>query len=1048
MFRPVPPVPDFVALEEEIAERWAAHRIFERSVEGRDGAPEFVFYEGPPTANGRPGLHHVWARIYKDLFCRFQTMRGHRVERHAGWDTHGLPVEVEVEKTLGFTGKDQIERYGVAAFVEACRASVRTYVDEWERITRRIGFWVDMDKAYWTLDPDYVQSVWWHLSQLFEKGLLVEDAKVVPYCPRCGTALSSHELGQADVYRDLEDLSVYVRLPVEGAAPGGARALLVWTTTPWTLVSNVAVAVNAEMDYVVVDGLVVAASRADEVLGEGAAARATAHVFGSELVGTRYRRPLDLVPEPDGADGWRVVAAPFVTADEGTGLVHLAPAFGTDDFVVARREGLPMINPVGPDGRFLEAGWLSGEPTRASNEAIAEHLAKDGVLYRSEWHTHSYPHCWRCGTPLIYWGKPSWYVATSTRKADLLAANETVVWRPENIKHGRFGEWLENNVDWALSRDRFWGTPLPVWRCQNGHTRCVASLEELSLLAGRDVTGIDPHRPSIDEVHYACPECGEEASRVEPVIDGWFDSGSMPAAQWGYPRLAGSADLLRYPADFICEAVDQTRGWFYSLLAVNVLVFGPAPYRHVLSLGHIVDESGKKMSKTLGNAIDPWSILDTRGAEPLRWWMFHQGSPWTATRTSLPAIDASTGEVLMTLWNTWSFFATYASLNAFDPAGEAIPPAASRPEFDRWAISRLEATVEQVTSSLEAYEPDRAAAAIGDLVDDLSNWYVRCNRRRFWRTDPALSPEDALAAHATLHECLVTVALLLGPFCPFLSDRIWSELTGAAESDSVHLADWPVLDASRRDRTLEEEMALTRHLVSLGWAARAESGVKVRQPLRRALVVLPPDSPGLLADVVAEQLNVDEVTATGRMGEVVSYDLVPNFKTLGPRLGEAVKEVRGALALLDGEDAVARIEAGQPITVETPAGPVALQPGDVEVRVRGREGFAVSRQGTAAVALDLDLDDELRERGLLRDVVRQVQSLRRDAGLAMSDRIVLHLVGLEDLEERAEEIGREVLALEVFFGAGPGDAHRLETEDERFAEAYLVPAPIPGTSPG
>jgi isoleucyl-tRNA synthetase len=1042
MFRPIPSVPDFVALEREIAARWEKAAVFERSISERADRPEFVFYEGPPTANGRPGLHHVWSRVYKDVFCRFQAMRGYQVPRRAGWDTHGLPVEVEVERSLGFSGKNEIEQYGVAAFVEACRASVRTYVEEWERFTRRIGFWVDIDDAYWTFDTTYVESVWWHLQQLFDKGLLVEDLKVVPYCPRCGTALSSHELAQADVYRDVADLAAYVRFPITSGGPATAEALVIWTTTPWTLVSNTAVAVNPDLDYVIVDGLVVAATRAEEVLGAGALARASESVSGAALVGTRYRRPLDLVPQPESGDGWRVVPASFVTADEGTGLVHIAPAFGADDFALGKREGLPTINPVGPDGRFLEAGWLSGQPTRGANDTIVERLDELGLIVAAAPHVHSYPHCWRCGSPLIYWGKPSWYVATSTRKAELIAANETVDWQPPNVKHGRFGEWLENNVDWALSRDRFWGTPLPIWRCDNGHLRCIASLAELSEYTGRDVTGLDPHRPVIDNVRFGCPDCGAEMSRVEAVIDAWFDSGSMPAAQWGYPKVPGSSEKLRFPADFVCEAVDQTRGWFYSLLAVNVLVHGAAPYRNVLSLGHVVDANGKKMSKTLGNAIDPWSILDTRGAEPLRWWMFHQGSPWTATRTSLAAIDASTGEVLMTLWNTWSFFSTYASLHHFDPADSDIPAPAARPLFDRWLLSRLAATVDEVTTALDGYEAENGADAIASFVDDLSNWYVRANRRRFWRTDPALDATETLAAQATLHEALVTLSLLLGPFCPFLADHMWIELTGADDRASVHLADWPGLPAAWRDERLEGEMALARRVVSLGRAARGESGVKVRQPLRRALVVLPPDSPSLPAGVVEEELNVDEVVRTEQMGEIVAYELVPNFRLLGPRLGEAVKDVRGALTSLNGEEVVAHLERGEPVVLQTSNGPVELAGDEIEVRVRGREGFAVSRQGTAAVALDLEIDPELALRGLVRDVVRQVQSLRRELGFEMSDRIELFLTGLDELAPRATEMGRDVLAVRVVFEPGTGTAHRIELDDaDRVAAAYLAIAP-------
>lgn len=1034
------PVPDFRALEEEALAHWEANDVFGRSVSQREGCPEFVFFEGPPTANGRPGLHHVWARVYKDLICRYRTMSGRWVPRRAGWDTHGLPVEVEVEKALGFSGKDQIEAYGVERFVDRCRQSVYEYVDDWKALTRRIGYWVDLDRAYWTLDPSYVDSVWWHLARLWESGNLFEDVKVVPYCPRCGTSLSSHELGQPDVYRDVEDLAAYVRLPIQGNGPEGAQALVVWTTTPWTLVSNTGVAVSPDLTYVVVDGLVMAEGRVEAVLGPDARQRVSSSFPGTRLIGVRYRRPMDLVPEPPGADGWRVVPADFVGADEGSGLVHIAPAFGADDWLLGRREGLPTVNPVGPDGRFADAGWLSGHPVRDVSAQIVEHLADAGLVVKAEPYVHSYPHCWRCRTALIYWGKPSWYVATSRHKDRLLGENETVTWRPETVKHGRFGEWLANNVDWALSRDRYWGTPLPVWRCPEGHSVCMASRAQLSELAGRDVSGIDPHRPVIDAVTFACPTCGAEARRVEAVIDAWFDSGSMPAAQIGYPHLPGSEDDLRLPADFICEAVDQTRGWFYSLLAVNTLVFGRAPYRTVLCLGHIVDAEGRKMSKSLGNVIDPWTILETRGAEPMRWWMFHQGSPWTATRTSLEAIDASTSEVLMTLWNTWSFFATYAGLNGFDPADPAVPAPGDRPVFDRWLRSRVQATVSEVTAALEDYQPLPAANAIATLVDDLSNWYVRGNRRRFWRTDPAVPPADSLAAQASLHEALTTISLLLAPFCPFLAERMWRDLTAAGPEDSVHLAGWPETDPGALDVELESAMTLARHLVSLGRSTRAKAGVKVRQPLRRALVALPPDGPALLEDLVAEELNVDEVVRADRMGELLSFELVPNFRVLGPRLGEAVKEVRPALAAADPAALVDQLEARGSIRLELPGGPVELGPEEVEVRVRGREGYAVSREGTAAVALDLDIDDDLRRRGLLRDVIRQVQSLRRDSGLEMSDRIVLGLAGLDDLRPDADLIGREVLAIRVDFGqvgTAPEGAVALQTDDGRPARAWL-----------
>ena len=1061
MFSPVPPDIDFVALEQAELARWADHRVFERSIEQREGAPPWVFYEGPPTANGMPGLHHVWARVYKDLFCRFRTMDGAFVARRAGWDTHGLPVEVEVEKKLGITGKQQIEQQvGIAEFTRLCRESVYSYVDEFKRLTTRIGYWVDMGAAYWTLSPDYIESVWWHLQQLYDQGLLYEDLKVVPYCPRCGTALSSHELGQADVYRDEEDESAYVRFrlvdvsPADRSAVGDAEWLAVWTTTPWTLLSNTGVAVNPELTYAVVDGLVMADDLVDDVLGEGASARVSARVPGSALVGLHYERPFADLDPPHGADGWRVVPASYVTTEEGTGLVHLAPAFGEIDRQIGRENGLPSLNPVGPDGRFTaDIVWLAGRDVREANHDINDRLEAAGLLARRMPYVHSYPHCWRCRTPLIYWGKPSWYIATSTRKDDLLAANETVDWHPGHIKDGRFGEWLANNVDWALSRDRYWGTPLPIWRCGRGHLRCVGSLAELSDLCGRDVTGIDPHRPTIDEVTFTCSTCAAEGDdvddvsvsrRVDPVIDAWFDSGSMPAAQVGYPHAPGSAEAFTFPADFISEAIDQTRGWFYSLLAINTLVFGESPYRHVVCLGHIIDADGRKMSKSLGNIIDPWKILDTRGADAMRWWMFSQGSPWTPTRATLGAIDTAMRDMLLTLWNTFSFFSTYASLNGFDPADTAVPAAADRGPLDRWILSRLASTTVVATESLRGYEPLAAATAVGDLVDDLSNWYVRRSRRRFWRTDPDAPPGDTMAAQATLHDVLTTLSLLLAPMCPFVSDAMWRQLTGADDhdgagaGDSVHLADWPVANTALVDPELEAQMALARRLTSLGRAARSEASVKVRQPLARALVFLPADAPEILRAIVADELNVDEIDTADELSEVIQFELVPNFSTLGPRLKDRVKDLRPALAALDGAAAAAALEAGESITVVVGGEPVVLSPDDVQLRVRGQQGFAVSREGGEVVALDLTLDEGLRKRGLAREVVRLVQDLRKTSGLEVSDRIRLRVEGLDAVAEHFDYIAREVLAVEIMTGPGDGEGIVLELDDELLAQPVRI----------
>ena len=1068
----MPAEADFTVLEADELARWREHRVFERSVELREGSEPWVFYEGPPTANGRPGLHHVWARVYKDLFCRYRTMRGYAVPRRAGWDTHGLPVEVEVERQLGITDKRQIEeQVGIGEFTRLCRESVRNYVDEWKTLTERIGFWVDIDAAYWTFSPEYVQSVWWNLKHLWDQGLLYEDIKVVPYCPRCGTALSSHELGQPDVYRPVEDESAYVRFPLtdEGAAAATLRAalecetlsglsLVVWTTTPWTLLSNTGAAVGPGLEYAVVHrdgsdgagGDIVAVDLVASVFGEDAVI--DHRLSGATLVGLSYDRPfIDLLPLPGsaGRDGWRVVAGEFVEADEGTGIVHLAPAFGEVDRQVGRESDLPTLNPVGPDGRFTKAvAWLEGQSVRDTNGAVNDRLEAAERLVKRSPYVHPYPHCWRCGTALIYWGKPSWYVRTSERKAELVAQNQTIGWHPEHIRDGRMGEWLANNVDWALSRDRYWGTPLPIWRCTEGHIRCVGSLAELSALVGRDLFDVDPHRPAIDEVTIPCVECeaGQvEMRRVEPVIDAWFDSGSMPSAQWGYPGVPGSDQQFVFPADFICEAIDQTRGWFYSLLAVNTLVRDATPYRNVLCLGHIVDAEGKKMSKSIGNVIDPWEILSTRGADPLRWWMFSQGSPWTPTRVSFDVIDASMRDTLLTLWNTWSFFTTYASLNQFDPSDPAIPAPGDRSVLDRWMRSRLAATVSVATESLDSYEPFPAATAIAELVDDVSNWYVRRSRRRFWRTDPDADPADSLAAQATLHEVLVTVARLLAPLCPFVADRMWRDLTGATEDDSVHLADWPEQDTEALVPSLDGGMALARRLSSLGRAARAEAGVRVRQPLARALVYLPPGSPTPPPGVVEDELNVDAVEITDELGDVLTYELVPNYKLLGPRLKQRVQALRAAMGTVDSMAAAADLAAGRPVVVRLDDGPVELVGDEIELRVQAQSGFAVSRDGAEVVALDLALDDELRLRGLAREVIRHVQDLRKASGLDVSDWIHLHLVGLDDLDPLVDTIAREVLARAVSLSApqdaGPGTALQLDAGDTvREATIWVIKA--------
>jgi isoleucyl-tRNA synthetase len=1016
-FPPVDSSVDFVALEERVLERWRQGDVFAESLRRREGAPEWVFYEGPPTANGRPGLHHVWARSFKDLFPRFHTMRGRYVARKGGWDCHGLPVEVEIERELGLSGKTQIRDFGIEEFNRRCRESVHRYVEEWEALTERMGMWLDTAGAYWTLNNSFIETVWWLVRQMWDKGLLYEGFKVVPYCGRCGTALSSHEVAQG--YQDITEDSVYVRFPVDGRD----FDLLVWTTTPWTLISNVAAAVGPAVDYVRVHrpgverDVVLGRNRVEAVIGpaDEGGWRIVDRLRAADLAGLRYRRPFDFVPI-DGtgsfSDANRVVVADFVTTVDGSGIVHLAPAFGEVDREVGEAEGLPTLNPVDAAGRFeaVVEPW-AGLFVKDADAGIIGALRDSGRLEKVEPYEHSYPHCWRCGTPLIYYAKTSWFARTQAEKAALLEQNETIAWHPEHIKHGRFGDWLENNVDWALSRDRYWGTPLPVWRCAGDqpHDTCIGSVAELGELAGRDLSGLDLHRPYVDDVTFPCPveDCGAVATRLEPVLDAWFDSGSMPAAQFHHPFTADGVFERRFPADFICEAIDQTRGWFYSLLAVNTLVFGAAPYRNVVCLAHVVDQNGAKMSKSKGNAIDPWEIFRTKGADPLRWYFFSAGSPWTNRRVYGEGIDESIRKFLLTLWNTLSFFVTYANLDGLRPGdlSGTEPPAHV---LDRWLDSRREATVQAVTDALEAYDTLAAAQALESFVDELSNWYVRRSRPRFWKA------RDRQAFRA-LFESLRTVSLLLAPFCPFVADEI-HRILGTGD-DSVHLEDWPEVDGGLLRPELEEEMALARRLVALGRAARGEARMKVRQPLRRALLLVP-GGRRLSADVaaqVSEELNVKSLEVVESLAGLIRYSVVPNFRALGPRLGPKMPAVKAALASADGAEVSRSLEETGSFTVTVDGEAIVLDAAELEVRAEEHEEFALTQDGPYAVALDLAVDDELRLEGLARELARAVNDHRKASGLAIADRIKVRLwadgLVAEAAERHGDWIAGEVLAV-------------------------------------
>jgi isoleucyl-tRNA synthetase len=1039
-FRALAPQVDLPVLERDIMQRWEADKVFARTLEASAGRPQWNFYEGPPTANGRPGTHHIEARAFKDVFPRFKTMQGWHVPRRAGWDCHGLPVEIAVEQELGFAGKPDIERYGIAEFNARCRESVERHVDAFAELTRRMGYWVDMSTAYWTMDPAYIESVWWSLKQIFEKGLLVEDHRVAPYCPRCGTGLSDHELAQG--YETLTDPSVYVRLPVTSGEWAGKADLLIWTTTPWTLPSNTAVAVHPDVTYVVArtaDGtFVVAEPLLAAVLGDDA--EVLARTPGRDWERVTYQRPFELVEFPEPAH--YVVLAEYVTTEDGTGLVHQSPAFGADDLAVCRAYGLPVVVPIDPTGHFLpEIPLVGGHFFQSANPALVQDLKARGVLLREQRYEHNYPHCWRCHTPLMYYAQPSWYIRTSHIKDRLLAENEKTRWHPETIQWGRYGDWLRNNVDWALSRDRYWGTPLPIWRNDADPARLIAvgSLAELSELTGRDLSDLDPHRPFIDDVTFTVP--GEEGTyrRVRQVIDAWYDSGSMPFAQWGAPHRNNAEFEAAYPAQFICEAIDQTRGWFYTLMAVGTLVFEKSSYEHVLCLGHILAEDGRKMSKHLGNILEPIPLMDRHGADAVRWFMLAGGSPWGARRVGHETLSEVVRKVLLTYWNTASFFTLYAETNGWDPAASPAPPRADRPLLDRWALAELASVTAGVTDALEDFDTQTAGRLLAEFVDDLSNWYVRRSRRRFWDGDPA--------ALGTLHEVLDGLTRLMAPFTPFVTEKVWSRavlpgLGGRGDGmdgapDSVHLASWPEVDEAARDDDLVAQMHLVRRLVELGRSARTAAKVRTRQPLARAAVAAPGWSalPRDLVAEVADELNVAELVELAAVGELVDVSLKVDFRAVGRRLGKQVQAVAKAVAAADPTELTAAYRAGT-ASVEVDGAAVPLLEGDLVVTETPREGWTVASGGGLTVALDLALTPELERAGLVREVVRLLQEARKNSGLEVSDRIELWWTAdgtlAQALEEQSEQVAGEVLAVRVHPGT-PGTGNGVEgPEGSRF----------------
>jgi isoleucyl-tRNA synthetase len=1037
MFKPVLPKLDVNAMESEVLKFWDRQGIFHKTMEARKGAPEYVFYEGPPTANGKPGVHHVLARVFKDMFPRYKIMRGYHVSRRGGWDTHGLPVEIEVEKQLGFKNKQQIEEYGIDKFNELCKKSVFTYIRDWERLTERIGFWVDLEDAYVTYTNDYVESVWWILKNLWDKDLLYQGFKVVPYCSRCGTPLSDHEVALG--YAEATDPSIYVRMPLVDK-PG--TSLLVWTTTPWTLPGNVAVAAHPDVDYVTVerslpDGgkerLVLAKPLVEKIFA-GEDIKVVETFKGKKLKGARYQ-PLFTFMPPDKPAHF-VVMGEFVTTEDGSGLVHQAPAFGAEDMQMAVEYDLPILMTVKPDGTFVdEVKPWRGIWVKEADPLIITDLENRGLLFRVEKYTHTYPFCWRCDTPLLYYARSTWYIRTSKYKERLVALNQKINWVPEHVKQGRFGNWLDNNVDWALGRERYWGTPLPVWECAEcKHQEAVGSVEELSQKAGKDLKGIDLHRPYVDQVQYKCPECGGKMSRVPELIDVWFDSGSMPYAQWHYPFENQEKFKSQYPADYICEAVDQTRGWFYSLHAISTLLNDEVSFKNVICLGLILDADGQKMSKSKGNMINPWDVLNVHGADAFRWYLYTASPPGQERRFSSELVGSVVRDFTLTLWNVYSFFVTYATLDKWQP-GSKEKPAFSL--LDRWLLSELNSLVRDVTTAYENYDVPNATRPLQEFVEKLSTWYLRRSRRRFWKSE---SDSDKHAAYSTLYTALTTLSKLLAPAMPFLSEEMYQNLVCSFDSsapESVHLAHWPEFESTLINDGLNRDMALVLRLVSLGHAARNKANRKVRQPLSEAAFSVGnvDERREVLdySDLIADELNVKKVRLLDSTTEAISHAVKPLPKQLGQKYGNKFPAIQKAVLGLDSEVTARTLMSGHSLHVTVDGQDYELLSDEVEVKAMAKEGFAVAEDGPYVAALVTELTPDLVNEGLAREFVRRVQDLRKQASLDVADRIKLYVNATSGLAQaivaHQDYITTETLALELVFSDLPASVVARSEDD-------------------
>ena len=1035
MYKKVSTDMNFVEREKQVEKFWEDNQIFEKSMKVREGNPSYVFYDGPPTANGKPHIGHVETRVIKDMIPRYRTMKGYQVPRKAGWDTHGLPVELEVEKKLGLDGKDQIEKYGVEPFIEQCKESVWKYEGMWEDFSHTVGFWADMKNPYVTYHNDYIESEWWALKEIWKKGLLYEGHKIVPYCPRCGTPLSSHEVAQG--YKDVKERSAVVRFKVKGED----AYILAWTTTPWTLPSNVALCVNPDEDYVKVTSkgytYYMAAALVDTVLGEGA--EVLEHYQGKDLEFKEYEPLFPYAEKRIGnKKAYYVVCDTYVTLTDGTGVVHIAPAFGEDDSKVGHRYDLPFVQLVNEKGEMTEETPWAGTFCKKADMAVLQALEDKDLLFDAPLFEHSYPHCWRCDTPLIYYARETWFIRMTAVKEDLIRNNNTINWIPESIGKGRFGDWLENVQDWGLSRNRYWGTPLPVWQCECGHQDCIGSIEELKENADNCPDDIELHRPYIDAVTIKCPKCGKEMHRVPEVIDCWFDSGSMPFAQHHYPFENKETFEKQFPAQFISEAVDQTRGWFYSLLAISTLLFNKAPYENVIVLGLVQDENGQKMSKSKGNAVDPFDALQTYGADAIRWYFYTSSAPWLPSRFAGKTVVEGQRKFMGTLWNTYAFFVLYANIDNFDATKYSLEYD-KLAVMDKWLLSRLESTVKAVDDNLANYRIPEAAKALQSFVDDMSNWYVRRSRERFWAKG---MEQDKINAYMTLYTALVTVAKAAAPMIPFMTEDIYQNLVksiDASAPESIHLCDFPEVHENWIDPKMEEDMAVLLEIVVMGRAARNTANIKNRQPIGTMYVKSEFQLSEFYKEIIEDELNVKEVVFKDDIADFISYSFKPQMRTVGPKYGKLLNKIKTVLSELDGNKAMAELKSTGELKLDIDGQEIVLLEEDLLIDMAQMEGYVSESDHTITVVLDTNLTPELIEEGFVRELVSKIQTMRKEAGFEVMDKIRVYAKDndkiVDIMKNHGDEIKSEVLAEDIVTGETKGYEKEWNINSEKVTMA-------------